>query len=82
MPTHTTTRRITTNLKTKNYKNCQKIKLWKSNNQGFKEEIFIQMDRRGKDDMLCCGEVVAGGSGKVAVAATWGMGSPTLTCGR
>ena len=37
----------TTNLKTKN-KNCQKIEL-KSDNQGVKEETFIQTGRRGGD---------------------------------
>ena len=39
-------------LKTKNDQNCQKIKLWKSDNQGVKEETFIQTGRRGRDRQL------------------------------
>ena len=49
MPPCTTKRRKTTNLKTKNNQNCQKIKLWKSDNQGVKEETFIQTGRKGGD---------------------------------
>ena len=43
-PPHTTKRRTTTNLKTKNNQNWT---LWKSNNQGVKEETFIQTGTRG-----------------------------------
>ena len=51
---HTTKRRTTTNLKTKNNQNCQKIKLYgkKSDNQGVKEETFIQNSRKGGDGQL------------------------------
>ena len=46
---HTTKGRTTTNLKTNN-QNCQKIKLQRSlNNQGVKEETFVQTGRRGRD---------------------------------
>ena len=45
-----TTKRKTTNLKTKTNQNCQKNRtVWKSNNQGVKEETFIQTSRRGRD---------------------------------
>ena len=42
VPPCSTKRRTTTNLKTKNNQNCQ-------NNQGVKEETFIQTGRRGGD---------------------------------
>ena len=46
---HTSKRRITTNFKTKNNQNCQKIKLHgKSDNQGV-TEIFIQAGGRGRE---------------------------------
>ena len=38
-PPCTIMRKITNDLKTKNTQNFQKIKLWKSDNQGFKEAI-------------------------------------------
>ena len=38
------------NLKTKNNQNCHKIELWKSDNQGVKEETFIQPGRWGRED--------------------------------
>ena len=49
VPPHTA-KRTTTNLKTKNNQNCQKNQtLWKSDNQGIKEEKFIQTGRRDGD---------------------------------
>ena len=50
MPPHTTTRRTTTNLKTKNNQNCQKIKLNGSlTAKNFKKRTFIHTGRRGRD---------------------------------
>ena len=49
LPPHTTKRRTTTNLNNKNNQNCQKIKLYGSENQGVKEETFIQTIRRGRN---------------------------------
>ena len=50
LPPCTTKQRTATHLKTKNNQNWQKIELvWKSNNQGVKEEPFIQTGRRGGD---------------------------------
>ena len=46
----TTKRRITTNLKAKNNQNCQTV--WKTHNQGVKEETFIWSGRRGGDGQL------------------------------
>ena len=40
----------TTYLKTINNQNFQKIKLWKPNNQGVKEETFIKKGKRGGED--------------------------------
>ena len=48
MPPHTTKRR-TTNLKTKNNQNCQKIKLYGSpTTKELKKETFIQTDKMGR----------------------------------
>ena len=47
-----TTTRITTNLKTIIPKISRKLTLWKSDNQGFKEAIFIQMGKRGRVEKL------------------------------
>ena len=49
MPPCTTKRRTTTNLKTKNNQNCQKIRLYGSPTTRVKEETFIQTSRRGGD---------------------------------
>ena len=47
---HTSKRRTTTNLKTRNNQNCQKMKtVWKSDNQGVIEETLIKTNRRGGD---------------------------------
>ena len=48
MPPHTTDR-TTTNLKTKNNLNCQKIKLYKSPTTKELKKKFIQDGRRGRD---------------------------------
>ena len=45
-------RRITTNLKTKQPELPENLAVWKSNNQGFKEETFIQTGRRDGDGQL------------------------------
>ena len=62
--------------------------VWKSNNQGVKEETFIQTGRRGEDRQprwrglmvrqTGMGEAGAGGPGK---AVTGRVGSPTFECG-
>ena len=52
-------RRITTNLKTKQPELPENLAVWKSNNQGFKEETFIQMGRRGREDVVWHDEVGA-----------------------
>ena len=49
---HTTKRRITTNLKTKNHQNCQKIKLHVSPTAKKLKKTFIQSGRRGRDRKL------------------------------
>ena len=49
VPPHTTKRRTTTNLKTKNPELPENQTVWKSDNQGVKEETFIQTSRRGRD---------------------------------
>ena len=63
--------------------------VWKSNNQGVKEETFIQTGRRGRDGQLgwrdsqdsgwrtWASEVVAGTSGKLMADRA---GSPTIVC--
>ena len=45
--------------------------VWKSKNQGFKEETFFQTGRRVGEDTVCCGEAAA------TVAS--GTGGHTLT---
>ena len=52
LPPHTTKRRITTNLKTKNHQNCQKIKLHVSPTAKKLKKTFIQSGRRGRDRKL------------------------------
>ena len=48
-----TTKRRTTNLKTKNNQNCSENRtVWKSDNQGDKEETFTQTGRRDRDGQL------------------------------
>ena len=55
--------------------------MWKSNNQGVKEETFIQTDRRGRDRIgraeRTQGKAVAGGADGVV---TGGAGGPTFAC--
>ena len=91
LPPHTTKRKTTTNLKTKNNQNCHKNQtVWKSNNQEVKE-TFIQTGRRGRDRQLGqrghaarrqledpVGEAADGRSGE-AVAGR--LGGPTFACG-
>ena len=50
MPPHTTTAKITTKLQN-NYhpESSENPVVWKSDNQGIKEAIFAQKDRRGGD---------------------------------
>ena len=48
---HTTKRRTTTNLKTKQ-ELPENQTIWKSDTQGVKEETFIQTDGRGRDRQL------------------------------
>ena len=50
VPPHRTKRRTTTNIKTKKQPELLENRpVWKSNNQGVKEETFIQTGRRGGD---------------------------------
>ena len=50
VPTHTTKRMTTTNLKTKTTRTDKKNQtVWKSDNQGVKEKTLIQTGRRGGD---------------------------------
>ena len=56
VPPRTTKRRTITNLKTKKQPELtEKQTLWKSDNQGYKEETFIQTSRRGGDRQLGLG---------------------------
>ena len=48
-PPHTTKRRITTNLKTKNNQNCQKIKLYGSPTTNELKKHSFRLVRRGRD---------------------------------
>ena len=57
--------------------------LWKSNNQGVKEETFIQTGRRGGDRLpgqrgLMARQRLDDWAGEVAAG---GPGSPTFACG-
>ena len=73
VPPHTTKRSTTTNLKTKNNQKLPENQtVWKSNNQGVKEETFIQTGRRRGD-----GQLGGDDSGK---AAADGLGGHTLAC--
>ena len=49
VPSHTTKRRTTTNLKTKTTRTDRNQTVWKSDNQRVKEETFVQTGRRGGD---------------------------------
>ena len=56
--------------------NCKKNQaIWKSNNQGFKEDTFIQMGRRSRDTEM------HEKAWKDGEAQKCGMGGPTSTCG-
>ena len=62
MPPHTT-KRTTTNIKTKNNQNCQTTQTaWKSDIQRVTEETFIHTGRRDRDGQLG-GEDVRQGNG-------------------
>ena len=50
--------------------------VWKSDNQGVKEETFIQTGRKGRDDSQQ-GRVWRTGEGKVVAG---GVGGPTFAC--
>ena len=69
-----TTKRATTNLKTKNNQDCQKVKLWKSDNQGVKEETFI-LTGRGRDGQA------AGAESKRDKVVAGRVGGPTFVRG-
>ena len=54
LPPRITKTRTTTNLKTKTQRELTENQtVWKSDNQGIKEETFIQTGRRGGDGQLC-----------------------------
>ena len=84
MPPHTAKRRTTTNIKTKNNQNCQKIELSESpttkeikkkhsSRQVGGAEMGSRVERtRGK---------AAAGRTRVSEAAAGGAGGPTFTCG-
>ena len=76
----TTKRRTTTNLKTKNTQNCQKIKLNGSLTMKDLKKLYSPrwvggVERRAGAERTWCG-------GGEAAAVASGMGSPTFTCGR
>ena len=70
MPRHTTKTRTTANLKTiKQPELPESQTVWKYNNQGVKEETFIQTGRRdgdGQPGWRGHGKVAAGGPDEVA----------------
>ena len=84
MPPHTTKRRTTTNLKTTTKKKPELTEnqtVWKSENQGVKEETFIQTGRRGGDGQPGwegLTKAVARGQGEVVAGR---VGGPTFACG-
>ena len=54
LPPRTTTAKITTRLQNKYHPDLSANQaVWKSNIQVFKEAIFIQMGRRGRDTDMC-----------------------------
>ena len=76
------TKRRTTNLKTKNNQNCSENRtVWKSDNQGVKEETFTQTGRRDRDGQLG-GEDTWQGGGHIWVgeAVASRPGSATFLC--
>ena len=73
---HNWLKKLQPDFKTNNNQDHQKIELWKSNNQGFKEAIFIQSGQRGRDVEM------GGEAWRHDVVWTEGeMGGPTFTCG-
>ena len=72
VPPHITKRRTTTNLKTKKQPELtENLTVWKLDNQGVKEETFIQTNRRGKDRQWVertPGKAAAGGPAKQQIA--------------
>ena len=91
MPPRTTKRRTTTNLKTKNNKNCQKIELYGSlttkelKKKHLSEPVGgVEMGSQGREDSrqgggwrTRAGKAVAHRLGKVAAGRA---GSPTFAC--
>ena len=87
MPNHITKRRTTTNLKTINNQNCQKIELYGSPTT----KEFIQTGRRGRDWQLGQKEFTArpplkdqgtcGNGWQMDEMAGGRLGSPTFVCG-
>ena len=81
MPPHTTKRRTTTNLKTKNNQNYQKVELYGSpTTKELKKKHSSRLvggaekGSQGREDTR---QVVAGGPGK---AAAGGASGPTFAC--
>ena len=63
VPPRTTKRGTTTDLKNKNQPELPENQtVWKSDNQGVKEETFIQIGRRGRDGQLGRKDSWQGGS--------------------
>ena len=64
--------------------------MWKSDNQGVKEETFIQTGRRGRDRQVDGEDSQQGSRGRTGVdkmvagrpseAADCGLGGPTFAC--
>ena len=80
MPPHTTKRRTTTNLKTKNNQICHKIKLYGSlMTKELKKQSSIPVEgwRLAARVEGTHSKAVAGGVGEVAAG---GSGSPTFVC--
>ena len=68
----------------------ENLTVWKSNNQGVKEETFIQTGRRGGDGHMGREDLWQGGgwrtragkvvAGRLDEAVACGLGGPTLEC--
>ena len=83
MPPPTTKRGTTTNLKTKKQQELPENRaVWKSNNQGVKEETFIQTGRRGGDRQRGGEDTRQGSSWRTGVSevVTGRAGSPPFVC--
>ena len=75
VPPHTTKRRTTTNVKTKNQPELTENQtVWKPNNQGVKEETFTQTGRRGGDGQPGAEDLRQGGHWWTGRGGGWPTG--------